>query len=126
MKKLLIALLIGTFAIFSLALIGCGDEGDEDVEADVTEEEEGVEDETPEVVEEEEVGEEELPAEEAIEEGEETVEEASKQTKDIHQFVPFVGWLSYAAASLPKRFLPGSAWQGKIEDQEGSSSSSAG
>jgi len=60
-----------------------------------------------------------------IEKLEEKVEEASKQTEDIHQFVPFVGWLSYAAASLPKRFLPGSAWQGAIKDQD-SSSSSAG
>ena len=31
------------------------------------------------------------------------------QTADIHQFVPFVGWLNSVANVLPSRFLPPSA-----------------
>ena len=30
-----------------------------------------------------------------------------EKTNDIHQFVPFVGWLSHIATLLPSRFLIG-------------------
>ncbi len=51
---------------------------------------------------------------------EEKADVTKAKTDDIHQFVPFVGWLSYVAASLPKRLLPGRVWQAEIEDQEAS------
>ena len=40
----------------------------------------------------------------------------AKQTKEIHQFVPFVGWLSHLATKLPLRFLGGADDVPQLED----------
>lgn len=43
----------------------------------------------------------------------------AEQTADIHQFVPFVGWLNNVANLLPSRLLPSSARPApQLEDGE--------